>query len=185
MGQETQTKPSYKILVVEDNPETLKLTKFILEDGGHTVFTATNAGETLNILDTACPESKACYDYTCKSGKCFDAVLIDYDLPDIKGGTLGGWIRTKFKDVALLIFTGYGRLPAIVKKTNEIGAELLTKPLDGEELLAAVSTQIDKQNFNRASNDSTESVCSNPVSTLSVRHILSMGISARAEAKRI
>ncbi len=157
----------YKILVVEDNPETLKLTKYILEDAGHTVFSASNAGETISILNTICPEGKTCYDYTCKTGKCFDAVLIDYDLPDVKGGTLGGWIRTKFKDRAILILTGYGRLPAIVKITNEIGAELLTKPIDSEKLLAAVDTQIKKQTVSRAS-------YSNPVSTSTVKHILQM-----------
>jgi DNA-binding response OmpR family regulator len=167
------TKEFYKVLVVEDNPGTAELTKYILEDAGHSVYVAGNAAETLNLLDNNCPESKACYDYTCKSGKCFDAAIIDYDLPDVKGGTLAGWVRSKYPDMALIIFTGYGRLPNIVKAANESGAELLTKPIDPEELLLSVEKKIKCQ---KATLQADKGVS---VSTNSIRHILSIASLSR------
>lgn len=145
----------YTVLIVEDNPEARKLSTFILESNGYTVFGGSNAGEALSILD--------------KSGESFDAVLLDYDLPDITGGTLGGWIRSKFPDIAILIVTGYGRLPAIVKQTYNIQATLITKPIVEEELIAAIEATIENRKLKRKiKRDAT-------VNTETIRHILSLG----------
>lgn len=170
---------AYKILIVEDNPDTLDLTKFILENAGYNVFTAKTAGETLTLLDTVCPESKQCFDYTCLTGKCFDAVLIDYDLPDVTGGTLGGWIRGKFKDIALIIFTGYGRLPAIINSTKKIGASLIEKPVIPETLLYEIERSIIETTKERKLKGEDEK----SISTPTMKHILRIAnITRRASA---
>ena len=58
-----------KILIVEDDPVSLKLARAVLQSGGHTVMSAISADQAILSL-------KACRP---------DAILLDLQLPGIKG----------------------------------------------------------------------------------------------------
>ena len=58
-----------KILIVEDDPASLKLARAVLESGGHLVTFATTADQAILALKAARP----------------DAILLDLQLPGIKG----------------------------------------------------------------------------------------------------
>lgn len=124
-----------RVLVVEDNADELKLSKYLLESAGLEVISATNAGECLSILESHCqlPEN------------CFDLIILDVDLPDITGTTLGDYIRAKHQNLPIVFYTGYGKLPVIVETTKRLGATLVTKPIDPDRFLEIILKSIRNQ----------------------------------------
>jgi two-component system cell cycle response regulator DivK len=58
-----------KILIVEDNPDSMELAVFLLESAGHTVLSAVNAEAGLSLARSALP----------------DLVLMDVQLPGMDG----------------------------------------------------------------------------------------------------
>lgn len=125
-----------KVLLVEDNAEELRLETYQLNSAGLQVQGASNAGQVMTILKEECD---------CPGGRCFDLVILDVDLPDITGTTLGEFIRAKYPELPILFYTGYGRLPHIVDTANRIGAILLEKPIDGDEFAAICKDAINKK----------------------------------------
>ena len=155
--RETKTNKKPRILIIEDNADTLILNKTIFQSEGFLVVCAKTAGESLTLLDRECNPG----------AECFDAVLLDYDLPDITGATLGKYIRNNYKDIAIVILTGYGKLPALTRSAAQMGATLLNKPIEPEELVKEVRRAIkgnDKRSINLRS----------PITSTSVRHILQL-----------
>ena len=61
------------VLCVDDDPETLKVRKLLLEDSGFTVMTATSGQEASRILSQGMP---------------VDLVLLDYLMPGMNGDHL-------------------------------------------------------------------------------------------------
>lgn len=130
------------ILVIEDHRDTSEMLKAFLVSRGFYVDTVRTAGETLELLDRRCDAGKDCY------ALC----LIDIDLPDVRGTTLGGWIRDRYPEVGLLYGTGYTTVageapPTFVVKAHEQGAKILIKPYDFPLLEAEVREAIRLASF--------------------------------------
>ena len=69
--------PNKTILLVEDDPMNMRLAQHILESQGYTVFGANTGWEALDQIKPGLP----------------DLILMDMQLPDIDGMTLGRIIR--------------------------------------------------------------------------------------------
>ena len=112
------------ILVVEDNPDNLKLVTWILEDEGYTV-TAVDSGE-------------ACLSLTQEQD--FDLILMDISLPGMDGKEATRRLRKTeaYRDKPIIALTAH----AIKGEDEEIlrsgVTDLITKPLDEEELIEAL-----------------------------------------------
>ena len=111
-----------KILVVEDNPDNMKLVTWILEDE-HYEVTGVHSGE-------------ECLQQVQKQR--FDAILMDISLPGIDGKETTRRLRAlaPFRTLPIIALTAH----AIKGEDDDIRAsgvtDLITKPLDEEVLLA-------------------------------------------------
>lgn len=111
-----------RILVVEDNPDNMKLVTWILEDEGYDVTPAYSGEDCLTLA----------------SDQEFDLVLMDISLPGIDGKEATQRLRQTeaYRNKPIIALTAH----AIKGEDEEIlqsgVTELITKPLDEEKLLA-------------------------------------------------
>ena len=116
------------ILVIEDNPDNMKLVTWMLEDEGYTVAPAFNAEDGLQLATTA----------------IYDAILMDISLPGMDGKEAIKKLRAtkKYQHAPIFALTAH----AIIKETKEIldsGVdELITKPINEELLLERLKHHI-------------------------------------------
>jgi two-component system cell cycle response regulator DivK len=116
------------ILVVEDNPDNMKLFAWTLEDGGYDYEGVASGEEALEALER----------------QPFDLVLMDISLPGIDGKETTRRIKTQAR---------FAHLPVIAVTAHAIKGEaeailasgvtaLVTKPIDEEELLRTIRASI-------------------------------------------
>ncbi len=91
------------VLLIDDEPGLLEVLKpFIERSGEMSVHTAQSATEALKIL----PE------------KSFDAIILDYDMPEINGIEFLKIIRSKGDTTPVIIFTGVGHERTAIEAIN-------------------------------------------------------------------
>lgn len=110
-----------QILVVEDNPDNMKLVTWILEDEGYEVTPAYNGEDCLALARE----------------REFDLILMDISLPGMDGKEATHRLRQTdtYRNKPIIALTAH----AIKGEDEEIlqsgVTELITKPLDEEKLL--------------------------------------------------
>ena len=129
----TSTKKD-SILVVDDAPDTLELLQRNLESRGYQVFTAPNAMEAIKILETT----------------AVDLVITDLKMPGASGIELIRHIRENFRDIEVMMITGYPTIESAVKAVKSGAEEYLTKPFTDTELFSAVEQVFEKIHVHRA-----------------------------------
>ena len=129
----TSTKKD-SILVVDDAPDTLELLQRNLESRGYQVFTAPNAMEAIKILETT----------------AVDLVITDLKMPGASGIELIRHIRENFRDIEVMMITGYPTIESAVKAVKSGAEEYLTKPFTDTELFSAVEQVFEKVHVHRA-----------------------------------
>ncbi len=129
----TSTKKD-SILVVDDAPDTIELLQRNLESRGYQVFTAPNAMEAIKILETT----------------AVDLVITDLKMPGASGIELIRHIRENFRDVEVMMITGYPTIESAVKAVKSGAEEYLTKPFTDTELFSAVEQVFEKIHVHRA-----------------------------------
>lgn len=120
------------ILVVDDIPDNLTVIRASLESLGYGTSGARTGGEAIAFLDERCKAGDACP----------DLVIVDIDLPDMRGGTLGMAIREAYPRLPFIYLTAFGKLPIFVDIAKTQGAPLMTKPVDLDELAAEIERTI-------------------------------------------
>lgn len=120
-----------KILVVDDEPEIIKMLKMRLEANNYNVITAT---EGLDGLEKARREVP-------------DLIILDVMLPKIDGYIICRILKfdQKFKDIPIIILTARSK-----RLDEQIGYETgadayMTKPFKSEELLAKIKELLEKK----------------------------------------
>jgi two-component system, OmpR family, alkaline phosphatase synthesis response regulator PhoP len=115
---------SKKILVVDDEPDILKVVVFRLKKSGYEVLSAVNGKETLELLKTQKP----------------DLIVLDYRLPDTNGLEISKVVRAdasmKTMPIILLSASSGGDISQALQDAHV--NEYVKKPFDPEELLAAI-----------------------------------------------
>ncbi len=114
-----------KILVIEDDPASLELLKYLLEQGGHSVATATDGAAGLKAA----------------LGNEFDIVLCDLQLPELTGHEVATRLRATqaWRVVPLVAVTAYS-MPGDRGTAIAAGfTEYLTKPIEPESILTTVN----------------------------------------------
>ncbi len=119
------------ILIVDDQKETRSLLSEILGNEGYAVEEAENGKQALKI---------------CQKGY-FDAVLLDIELPDIKGTELLARLKQIKPKMVNIIITGYPSIENAVKAVNNKADGYVLKPFDVPLLLSTLKKCIeDKKN---------------------------------------
>ncbi|WP_372613768.1 two-component system response regulator GlrR [Halomonas sp.] len=110
------------ILLVDDDASLLKLLGMRLESRGYRVTTAESGRQALKALETDRP----------------DLVLTDLRMDEMDGLALFREIQRRIPGLAVILLTAHGSIPEAVSATREGVFSFLTKPVDRDELFAAI-----------------------------------------------
>jgi two-component system response regulator HydG len=123
-----------RILVVDDAPETLEVLHRNLTSKGFQVFTALGVAEATRIIENT----------------TLDLVITDLKMPKMSGLDLIRHIRENFKDIEVMMITGYPSIEGAVEAVRTGAEDYLVKPFTDEELFSAVSRVLDRLHLRRA-----------------------------------
>jgi len=127
------------ILLVDDDPDLLKLISLRLTSAGYRVRTA-DSGET--ALATIAVERPA-------------TVITDLRMPGIDGLQLFEAIHRQHPALPVIILTAHGTIPDAVSATQRGVFGYLTKPFDSQDLLQKVAAALEVSGGEPAGSDST------------------------------
>lgn len=116
------------ILIIDDEPDILRLTVIRLESSGYVVSQAPDSEEALELLNKNIP----------------DLILLDMLLPGMQGGDFCKKLKaeTRFKDIPIILFTA--SVMGITEIAKEVGAQdYITKPFEPEQLLYKIKRLIE------------------------------------------
>lgn len=122
-----QTKKE-RILVVDDAVDTLEVIQRNLTSQGFLVFTASNINDAIKLLEN----------------NAVDLVITDYKMPGANGLDLIKHIRENYRDLEVIMITGYATVEGAVKAVKTGAEEYLSKPFTDEELISAVRKTLEK-----------------------------------------
>ena len=123
-----------RILLVDDSPDTLEVLQRNLSAQGYQVSTARSVGEATRRLETV-PA---------------DLVITDYRMPQVDGLDLVQYIRDHYRDIEVIMITGYPSIGGAVKAVQLGASDYLEKPFTDDELFAAVQKALTRLNERRA-----------------------------------
>jgi DNA-binding response OmpR family regulator len=117
------------VLVVEDDPDMRESMESVLTSAGHSIATAADGSEALSWLSGDHPPP------------CL--IVLDLMMPGMNGFELRARLRADpaLSRIPVLVLTGAGTLAD--RKGAELQAEILRKPIDLHELLAAIRRHCD------------------------------------------
>ena len=116
------------VFVVDDNLSVRKSLSRLLTLAGYTVETFRSARE---FLIREAPAGPCC-------------LVLDVRMPDLTGIEMQAALAAAGRRMSIVFITGYVDVPASVKAMKGGAVDLLTKPIDREELLAAVARAVAK-----------------------------------------
>ena len=120
MSTDNQTK---KVLVVDDEPDTLELVKLVLESGGFEAVLANNGKEALDQIAALRP----------------DLVLLDIMMPDMDGWDVFRKIKEKDPGIPIAILTAKAQNIDKLLGLHVLKADdYITKPFGKNELIGKV-----------------------------------------------
>jgi two-component system, cell cycle response regulator DivK len=124
-------KSAIKILVVEDNAESMYLVTFLLESAGYTVLPATNGLNAVQVCQEALP----------------DLVLMDIKLPGIDGYEATRRIKQipAISHIPIIAFTAFA-MESDIKKALETGCVgHMEKPIDIQTFVQQIEAYLPTQ----------------------------------------
>jgi DNA-binding response OmpR family regulator len=113
--------PNVRVLVVDDDRPSLKLTAFLLREEGYNVFTADNGQEALRLIDEKTP----------------DLLILDVMMPGMDGWEVTRQLR-RATNLPIIILSAKGETTDRVYGLDLGADDYLAKPFEPSELLARV-----------------------------------------------
>jgi DNA-binding response OmpR family regulator len=110
-----------RVLVVDDDRPSLKMTAFLLREEGYTVFTADNGQEALRLIDEKTP----------------DLLILDVMMPGMDGWEVTRQLR-RASNLPIIILSAKGETSDRVYGLDLGADDYLAKPFEPSELLARV-----------------------------------------------
>src|SRR3981189_303219 len=117
---------SGEVLLVDDDPDLLKLISLRLSSAGYRVRTADSGETALAPLAVTRPA----------------AVITDLKMPGIDGLALFDAIHRQHPTLPVIILTAHGTIPEAVSATERGVFGFLTKPFDSQELVRKVASAV-------------------------------------------
>jgi two-component system response regulator GlrR len=128
------------ILVVDDDPDLLRLLSMRLQGAGYRVTATASAEEALVKIAMERPQ----------------LVLSDVQLPGKDGLALFDAIRVQHPSLPVILLTAHGTIPDAVEATSRGVFTYLTKPFDGKALLDVIANAIAMEGAPSTSTDGGE-----------------------------
>ena len=113
----------HSILVVDDDQSILELFRWVLEDEGYSVETASKG----RLAIEKARESR------------FSLALLDMFLPDVRGDQVAVRLRELDESIGLIFVTGHDKSVKIMDSLEFNDCLIITKPVTLEEVLEAVN----------------------------------------------
>lgn len=117
----------YSVLIIDDERSILTLRKILLETAGYSVLTASSGKEGLNLFNA----------------NPVDAVVVDYSMPEMDGGTISGLMKQQKPRMPVIMLSAYSGARDDVDKVVDAFIE---KGADPEDLLARLESLIKVRN---------------------------------------
>jgi excisionase family DNA binding protein len=114
------------ILVIDDDEEICSLFKDTLEESGHTVTTANESSEGLELVNN----------------QDYDLVFLDLKMPVMDGAELFRQIRLAKPKLPVTIITGYPDSDLMMNALTHGPLGVMGKPFSGSDILAAVDNYL-------------------------------------------
>ena len=112
----------FRILVADDDKNTRRLLRAVLEEENYTVFTAENGEEALRVLDR----------------EHIDLAVVDIMMPQMDGYEFTSFLRENDNNLPILMISAK-QLPADRRKGFLVGIDdYMTKPIDEVEMLLRI-----------------------------------------------
>ncbi len=120
---------STEILIIDDNADIRNILKDLISDAGYETRVAANYNQALNEIDKKLP----------------DVAIIDVKLDkgDNDGIELLSHIKSKNKDIPVIIISGHANIEMAIKSLKSGAFEFLEKPFDEERLLNFVKRAVE------------------------------------------
>uniref|UniRef100_A0A7V6CDC4 Sigma-54-dependent Fis family transcriptional regulator n=1 Tax=Thermodesulfobacterium geofontis TaxID=1295609 RepID=A0A7V6CDC4_9BACT len=116
-----------KILIIDDEPDMLKLLSMILrEKTPYEVSTTNNPIEAVELV---------------KKGE-FDLIITDLKMPGLDGLQLLEEAKKKDEDIPVIIITAYGTIDAATEAIKMGAFDFITKPFKKEQILFTIEKAI-------------------------------------------
>jgi len=125
---ETSPNKTIKILLVDDEQETLELISEYLTDKGYSVSTASDAEKASHLVE--------------KDGH--HIAIVDLHLPGMNGSELLKIIKKIQPDMSVVMITGYGTIQDAVECMKLGASDFITKPILLDHLLLTVNRIIEE-----------------------------------------
>ena len=126
---------SAEILIVDDNADIRNIINELIVDAGYKTRIAANYNQALSEIDKKLP----------------DVAILDVKLDkgDNDGIELLSHIKTKNKDVPVIIISGHANIEMAIKSLHHGAFEFIEKPFDQERLLNFVSRAVENYNLKK------------------------------------
>ncbi len=111
-----------RLLLVDDEPDVRKLCTDLFEEAGYAVIAVEDAKKGAR----AALEGR------------FDIGVIDYRLPDVRGTALVRWLRKRFPNMALIVFSAYADWDMFFRAGSVGAKDVVAKTSSPKELLRIV-----------------------------------------------
>ncbi len=120
---------STEILIIDDNPDIRNILKDLISESGYETRVAANYNQALNEIDKKLP----------------DVAIIDVKLDkgDNDGIELLNHIKSKNKDIPVIIISGHANIEMAIKSLKSGAFEFLEKPFDEERLMNFVKRAVE------------------------------------------
>jgi FixJ family two-component response regulator len=128
------TEPGATVYVVDDEPDMLKALERLLGAAGLAVRTFPSPEQFLAQHDDTAP----------------GCIVLDLSLPGLNGLELQQALQAQGSALPIVFLTGRGDIAASVRAMKLGAADFLTKPVDADELIAAVDTALERNREQRA-----------------------------------
>ena len=112
-----------KLLIVDDEPDMLKLLSMIIRE--KTPYEVTTTNNPLEALD-----------FVKKGG--FDMVIADLKMPGLDGIELLDAVKRVDQDIPVVIITAYGTVESAAETIEKGGFDFITKPFRKEQILMTI-----------------------------------------------
>ncbi|HNS64540.1 MAG TPA: response regulator, partial [Anaerolineaceae bacterium] len=119
-----------KILIADDDPETLRLVSLMLQRQGYQIVTASNGNQTLGMARTELP----------------DLIILDVMMPDMDGYEVARQLRKQpdTSNIPILMFTAKSQVEDKVTGYESGADDYLTKPVHPAELQAHIRSLLSR-----------------------------------------
>ncbi|XXX78226.1 response regulator [Sorangium sp. So ce134] len=124
-----------KVVVIDDDGAVLRSLARLLDASGYEVETFDGAGA---FLSSVAPEARA------------GCVIVDLAMPELGGLALQAALRAAGCHLPLIFITGHGEVRTSVQAMKEGAVDFLLKPLEADEVLAAVRRAMERDARARA-----------------------------------